>query len=102
MSDICIKCQTPKEPPVCCIKILHCKECNRIRALDYYNSHKENGQQKNMLFYYEKNEKVLRKQKERRDCDKKEFSKKQRDRYHRKKVEKLINRFEAMQIEVVG
>ena len=102
MSDICINCQTPKERTVCCNKIPYCKECNRIRALDYYNSHKENRQQKNMLYYYENKEKVLRKQKERRECDKKEFNKKQRERYHRKKVEKLLNRFEAMEIEVVG
>ena len=46
MSDICIKCQNPKERSVCCNKNLHCKECNRIRALEYYNSHKENRQQK--------------------------------------------------------
>ena len=102
MSDICIKCQTPKERTVCCNKILHCKECNRIRALDYYNSHKENRQQKNMLYYYENKETVLRKQKERRNRDKTEFNKRQRERYHRKKVEKLLNRFEAMEIEVVG
>ena len=46
MSDICIKCQTPKERTVCCNNVLCCKECNRIRALDYYNSHEENRQQK--------------------------------------------------------
>ena len=46
MSDNCIKCQTPNERTVCCNKILHCKECNRKRALDFYNSHKENRQQK--------------------------------------------------------
>ena len=46
MGDICIKCQNAKERTVCCNKILHCKECNRIRALDYYNAHKENRQQK--------------------------------------------------------
>ena len=102
MSDICIKCQTPKERTACCNKILHCKECNRIRALDYYNSHKGNRQQKNMLYYYENKEKVLKKQKERRERDKKEFNKKQRELYHRKKVENLLNRFEAMEIQVVA
>ena len=102
MSDSCIKCQTPKERTACCNKILHCKECNRIRALDYYNSHKENRQQKNMLYYYEIKEKVLKKPKIRRERDKKEFNKKQRERYRRKKVEILLNRFEAMEIEVVG
>ena len=54
-----------------------------------------------MLYYYENKEKVLRKQKE-RECDKKEFNRKQLERYHRKKVEKLLNRFEAMETEVVG
>ena len=63
MSGVCIKCQTPKERTVCCNKILHCKECNRIRALDYYNCHKENRQQKNKLYYYENKETVLRKEK---------------------------------------
>ena len=71
MSDICIKCQTPKEGTACCNKILHCKECNRIRALDYYNSHKEYTQQKNMLYCYENKDKVLKKQKERPERDKK-------------------------------
>ena len=75
MSDICIKCQTPKERTACCNKILHCKECNRIRALDYYNSHKGNRQQQNMLYYYENKEKVLKKQKERRERDKKNLIK---------------------------
>ena len=102
MSDICIKCQNPKERTVCCNKILHCKECNRIRALDCYNSHKENRQQKTMLYYYENKEKVIRKQKERRESDKNEFNRKQRERYNRKKVETLLNRFEAIEIEVVG
>ena len=46
MSDVCNKCQTPKDRTVCCNKILHCKECNRIRALDYYNSNKKKRQQK--------------------------------------------------------
>ena len=95
MSDICIKCQSPPERNVCCEK------CNRIRALDYYNSHKENRQHKFMLYYYKNKEKVLKMQKETRDCDKKDSNKKQRERYHRKKVENLLNRFEAMEIEVV-
>ena len=102
MSDICIKFQTPRERTGCCNKILHCKECNRIRVLDYNNSNKENRQQKNILYYYENKEKGPRKQKERRECNKKEFNKKQRERYHRKKVEKLLKRFEAIEIEVVG
>ena len=102
MSDICIKCQTPKERTVCCNKFLHCKECNRIPFPDYYNSHKENRQQKNELHCYKNKEKVLRKQKQRRERDKKEFNKNQRERYHRKKVENLLNRFEAMKIEGVG
>ena len=102
MSDICIKCQNPKERFVCCNKILHFKECNKKRALDYNNSHNENRQQKNKLYYYENKEKVLRKQKERRECEEKELNRKQRERYHRKKVEKLLKRFEAMEIEVVG
>ena len=55
-----------------------------------------------MLNYYADEETVLRKQKGRRRRDKTEFNKKQRERYHRKKVEKLLNRFEAMEIEVVG
>ena len=55
-----------------------------------------------MLYYYENKETVLRKQKERRNRDKTEFNKKQRERYHRKKVEKFLSRFEAMEIEVVG
>ena len=42
------------------------------------------------------------KQKERRECDKKELNRTQRERYHRKKVEKILIRFEAMEIEVVG
>ena len=33
---------------------------------------------------------------------KKDFNRKQREQYHREKVEKLLNRFEAMEIEVVG
>ena len=102
MSDIGIKCQNLREQTGCFNKILHCKECNRIRAHDYYNSRKENRQQKNILYYYENKEKVLRKQKERRECNKKEFNIKQRERYYRKKVENLLNRFEAMEIEVVG
>ena len=57
---------------------------------------------KNMLYYYENKEKVLRKQKERQECDKKEFNRKQRERYHKEKVEKILIRFESMEIEVVG
>ena len=53
MSDICIKCQNPKERTVCCYMILHCKECNRIRALDYYNSYKENRQKKHAVLLRE-------------------------------------------------
>ena len=102
MSDICIKCQTPRERTSCCNKIIPCKDCNRMRALDYYNSHKENRQQKNMLYYYENKETVLKKQKERRDGNKTEFNTKKRERYHKKKVENLLNRFEAMEIEVLG
>ena len=60
MSDICIKCQNPKERTVCCNKILHCKECNRIRALVYYNSHKENRQQKICYFLSRIKKKSLR------------------------------------------
>ena len=55
-----------------------------------------------MLYYYENKEKALRKQKERRECNTKEFNNKKRVRYHRKENEKLLNRFEAMEIEVVG
>ena len=101
MSDICFESQTPRERTGCCNKILHRKECNRTRALEYYKSHKENRQQRNMLYYYENKEKSLGKQKERRECDKKEFNKIKRERYHRKKVENSLNRFEAMEIEVV-
>ena len=43
---MCTKCQTPRERTGCCNKSLQCKECNRILALDYYNSNKENRQQK--------------------------------------------------------
>ena len=55
-----------------------------------------------MLYFYENKETVLRKEKGRRNRDKTEFNKKQRERYHRKEVEKLLNRFETMEIEVVG
>ena len=102
MSDICSKCQNPKQRTVCCNKILHCKGCNRIRALDFYNSHKENRKQKGMPYFYENREKVLRKQKKRQERDKIEFFKKQHKRYRRNKVENKINRFEAIETEVVG
>ena len=54
-----------------------------------------------MLYYYENKQKVLEKQKERRNLDKTEINKKRRELYHKKKVEILLNKFEAKEIGVI-
>ena len=102
MSLNCGKCGSLREKSFCCSKTLPCKECARVKALVHYYQNSEKYRERQLEYYKNTREKVLHKQKEYRDRDKNLYNQRQREQYRRRKVEKLLSRYEALEIETVG
>ena len=98
----CDKCGYLREKSSCCHKILPCKECANQRALDYYYRNTEKCREKQTEYYNNNKDKVLAKQKDYRDQFRALYNQKQRNQYHKRKIQRLMNRFEAMEVGVIG
>ena len=102
MSLNCDKCGYLREKSSCGHKLLPCEECANQRTLDYYYRTTEKCREKQTEYYNNKKDKILAKQKDYRDQFRALYNQRQRNQYHKRKIERLMNRFEAMDVGVIG